>query len=274
MKKGKKDIYKVIANIIRILIAIITIFLIFKKEYKNIGILILTMILTFYDVFVEKILKIKLENNLKISIILFIFSAQCLGTALGFYGKFLWWDTMLHTLSGVIFFFVGETVIKQLNNTLADSNINKKTIIAFGVCFSLATGVAQCLGTALGFYGKFLWWDTMLHTLSGVIFFFVGETVIKQLNNTLADSNINKKTIIAFGVCFSLATGVVWELFEFFVDTFLGQNMQVAKGFVGQDAIKDTMIDLISVTLGTVGIVIIQKIKELIGGKNEKTKNI
>lgn len=207
MKKEKKDIYKVIANIIRILIAIITIFLIFKKEYKNIGILILTIILTFYDVFVEKILKIKLENNLKISIILFIFSAQC-------------------------------------------------------------------LGTALGFYGKFLWWDTMLHTLSGVIFFFVGETVIKQLNNTLADSNINKKTIIAFGVCFSLATGVVWKLFEFFVDTFLGQNMQVAKGFVGQDAIKDTMIDLISVTLGTVGIVIIQKIKELIGGKNEKTKNI
>ena len=207
MKKEKKDIYKVIANIIRILIAIITIFLIFKKEYKNIGILILTIILTFYDVFVEKILKIKLENNLKISIILFIFSAQC-------------------------------------------------------------------LGTALGFYGKFLWWDTMLHTLSGVVFFFVGETVIKQLNNTLADSNINKKTIIAFGVCFSLATGVVWELFEFFVDTFLGQNMQVAKGFVGQDAIKDTMIDLISVTLGTVGIVIIQKIKELIGGKNEKTKNI
>lgn len=207
MKKEKKDIYKVIANIIRILIAIITIFLIFKKEYKNIGILILTIILTFYDVFVEKILKIKLENNLKISIILFIFSAQC-------------------------------------------------------------------LGTALGFYGKFLCWDTMLHTLSGVIFFFVGETVIKQLNNTLADSNINKKTIIAFGVCFSLATGVVWELFEFFVDTFLGQNMQVAKGFVGQDAIKDTMIDLISVTLGTVGIVIIQKIKELIGGKNEKTKNI
>lgn len=56
-EKGKKDIYKVIANIIRILIAIITIFLIFKKEYKNIGILILTMILTFYDVFVEKILK-------------------------------------------------------------------------------------------------------------------------------------------------------------------------------------------------------------------------
>lgn len=207
MKKEKKDIYKLIANIIRILIAIITIFLIFKKEYKNIGILILTIILTFYDVFVEKILKIKLENNLKISIILFIFSAQC-------------------------------------------------------------------LGTALGFYGKFLWWDTMLHTLSGVIFFFVGETVIKQLNNTLADSNINKKTIIAFGVCFSLATGVVWELFEFFVDTFLDQNMQVAKGFVGQDAIKDTMIDLISVTLGTVGIVIIQKIKELIGGKNEKTKNI
>ena len=114
----------------------------------------------------------------------------------------------------------------------------------------------------------------MLHTLSGVIFFFVGETVIKQLNNTSADNNINKKTIITFGVCFSLATGVVWEVFEFFVDSFLGQNMQVAKGFVGQDAIKDTMVDLISVTVGTIGIVIIQKIKEVIGGRNEKRKNV
>ena len=207
MNKEKKDIYKIITNIIRFLIVIITIFLIFKKEYKNIGILILKMILTFYYVFVEKLLKIKLENNLKISIILFIFAAQC-------------------------------------------------------------------LGTALGFYGKFLWWDTMLHTLSGVIFFFVGETVIKQLNNTSADNNINKKTIITFGVCFSLATGVVWEVFEFFVDSFLGQNMQVAKGFVGQDAIKDTMVDLISVTVGTIGIVIIQKIKEVIGGRNEKRKNV
>lgn len=207
MKKEKKDIYKIITNIIRILIILITTFLIFKREYKNIGILVLTMILTFYDVFVEKILKIKLENNLKISIILFIFAAQC-------------------------------------------------------------------LGTALGFYGKFLWWDTMLHTLSGVIFFFVGETVIKQLNNSSEDKNISRKTIIAFGICFSLATGVIWELFEFFVDSFLGQNMQIAKGLVGQDAIKDTMVDLISVTVGTTCIAIIQKIKDVIGGKNEKNKNI
>lgn len=207
MKKEKKDIYKIITNIIRILIILITTFLIFKREYKNIGILVLTMILTFYDVFVEKLLKIKLENNLKISIILFIFAAQC-------------------------------------------------------------------LGTALGFYGKFLWWDTMLHTLSGVIFFFVGETVIKQLNNSSEDKNISRKTIIAFGICFSLATGVIWELFEFFVDSFLGQNMQIAKGLVGQDAIKDTMVDLISVTVGTTCIAIIQKIKDVIGGKNEKNKNI
>lgn len=207
MKKEKKDIYKIITNIIRILIILITTFLIFKREYKNIGILVLTMLLTFYDVFVEKLLKIKLENNLKISIILFIFAAQC-------------------------------------------------------------------LGTALGFYGKFLWWDTMLHTLSGVIFFFVGETVIKQLNNSSEDKNISRKTIIAFGICFSLATGVIWELFEFFVDSFLGQNMQIAKGLVGQDAIKDTMVDLISVTVGTTCIAIIQKIKDVIGGKNEKNKNI
>lgn len=140
------------------------------------------MLLTFYDKLTEKILKIKLEEKLKIAIILFIFGAQCLGTVLDFYGKFLWWDTMLHTISGVIFFFVGETVIRQLN---------------------------------------------------------------KQ-------EELKSKIIILFAVCFAMATGVIWEIFEFLVDGILGQNMQVVKGMIGREAIMDTMIDLISVTIGTV----------------------
>ena len=61
----------------------------------------------------------------------------------------------------------------------------------------------------------------------------------------------NKKIIIIFAVCFALSTGVFWEIFEFFVDTVFGQNMQVAKGLMGRDAIMDTMIDLISLVVGT-----------------------
>lgn len=192
MEKVTKNLNKIITNIVRILIVLIAIFLISQKEFKNLGILAITMLLTFYDKIVEKVLKIKLEDKLKISLITFIFAAQCLGTVLGFYGKFLWWDTMLHTISGVIFFFVGEAIIKQMSNEK----------------------------------GK-----------------------------------LNNKIIIAFAVCFSLSTGVIWEIFEFFVDSLLGQNMQVTKGLIGQDAVMDTMIDLISVTVGTIFISIVEILK-------------
>lgn len=194
MEKVTKNLNKIITNIVRILIVLIAIFLILQKEFKNLGILAITMLLTFYDKIVEKVLKIKLEDKLKISLIIFIFAAQCLGTVLGFYGKFLWWDTMLHTISGVIFFFVGEAIIKQMSNEK----------------------------------GK-------------------GE--------------LNNKIIIAFAVCFSLSTGVIWEIFEFFVDSLLGQNMQVTKGLIGQEAVMDTMIDLISVTVGTIFISIVEILK-------------
>ena len=192
MEKVTKNLNKIITNIVRILIVLIAIFLISQKEFKNLGILAITMLLTFYDKIVEKVLKIKLEDKLKISLITFIFAAQCLGTVLGFYGKFLWWDTMLHTISGVIFFFVGEAIIKQMSNEK----------------------------------GK-----------------------------------LNDKIIIAFAVCFSLSTGVIWEIFEFFVDSLLGQNMQVTKGLIGQEAVMDTMIDLISVTVGTIFISIVEILK-------------
>ena len=180
MREKRKSI--IITNIIRGFIIVIVGFVLIKGEYKNLGILTITMLLTFYDKLTEKILKIKLEEKLKIAIILFIFGAQCLGTVLDFYGKFLWWDTMLHTISGVIFFFIGETVIRQLN---------------------------------------------------------------KQ-------EELKSKIIILFAVCFAMATGVIWEIFEFLVDGILGQNMQVVKGMIGREAIMDTMMDLISVTIGTV----------------------
>lgn len=194
MEKVTKNLNKIITNIVRILIVLIAIFLISQKEFKNLGILAITMLLTFYDKIIEKVLKIKLEDKLKISLIIFIFAAQCLGTVLGFYGRFLWWDTMLHTISGIIFFFVGAAIIKQMSNEK----------------------------------GK-------------------GE--------------LNNKIIIAFAVCFSLSTGVIWEIFEFFVDSLLGQNMQVAKGLIGQEAVMDTMIDLTSVTVGTIFISIVEILK-------------
>ena len=111
---------------------------------------------------------------------------------------------------------------------------------------------AQIFGTVLEFYHKFLWWDTMLHFVSGIIFYFVGESVIKWLNDKTTKANISTVIIIAFSIFFALSSGVVWEIFEFTVDISLGQNMQITTGLSGRDAVMDTMVDLISLTLGTI----------------------
>jgi len=185
MENKLKKANKIITNTIRALIIILIIFMVYKRNYEYAGILIITMVLTFYEGFLGKILKITLSEKLKISLILFIAGAQIFGTVLEFYHKFLWWDTMLHLVSGIIAYFVGETVIKQINEKTTKAKIS--TII-----------------------------------------------------------------IIAFSIFFALASGVVWEMFEFVIDISLGQDMQITEGLSGRDAVMDTMIDLISLTLGII----------------------
>ena len=46
--------------------------------------------------------------------------------------------------------------------------------------------------------------------------------------------------------------GTIWEIFEFTFDQLLYMNMQEARGLVGVSAIKDTMSDLIVLTLGSI----------------------
>lgn len=187
MENKLKKANKVITNTVRVLISILIVLMVYKRCYKSVGILSLTMLLTFYEGFLDKILNIKLSEKLEISLILFIVGTQIFGTVLEFYHRFSWWDTMLHFTSGIIFYFVGETVINGLNQKTTKVNISTTIIIAFSIFFALSSGVA-------------------------------------------------------------------WEICEFVVDISLGQNMQITEGLSGRDAVMDTMIDLISLTFGTITI--------------------
>ena len=65
-----------------------------------------------------------------------------------------------------------------------------------------------------------------------------------------------------FAFCFALACGAVWEIYEFVVDGMLGMNMQkfaTDQGvqFVGHEAIRDTMEDLMVDAAGALVICLI-----------------
>ena len=97
---------------------------------------------------------------------------------------------------------------------------------------------AEILGEIASFYIHFPYWDTILHTLSGFLCAALGLSLVEILNR---DERLKFQlsplfmAIVAF--CFSMTIGVLWEFFEFGMDSFFHLDMQ-----------KDTVITSISST--------------------------
>jgi len=95
------------------------------------------------------------------------------------------------------------------------------------------------LGEIHSFYRRFWWWDIFLHALSGLIIGLIGFLLIYILNK---EENVAIKLspffVAIFSLSFALAIGVIWEIFEFSMDSFFGFNMQ-------KSGLLDTMWDLI-----------------------------
>lgn len=110
-------------------------------------------------------------------------------------------------------------------------------------------------GEIFDYYGKIGWWDSLLHTMSGIMFGILGYIILNTFNRYDGQNTRFSPIIMSiWTVCFTVTMGVIWELIEFTCDEFLGTNMQqylVGRGtldqgeaLVGHDALRDTMKDL------------------------------
>ena len=113
------------------------------------------------------------------------------------------------------------------------------------------------LGEIGRFYARFTWWDSMLHFISGGLIALFGFSLINLLNQHEKINVVMSPFFSAFFVvCFALAVGALWEIAEFSFDTFFGSNSQryaniyTGNDFIGQQALFDTMKDLILDLIG------------------------
>lgn len=99
---------------------------------------------------------------------------------------------------------------------------------------------AEILGEIRAYYVTFPYWDTMLHTLNGFLCAAIGFSLLDILNrNEKLAFTLSPVYLAVMAFCFSMTIGVLWEFFEFFMDSFFGMDMQ-----------KDTVVHAIhSVTL-------------------------
>lgn len=100
------------------------------------------------------------------------------------------------------------------------------------------------LGETRNYYIKYWWWDTMLHTGSGLLLGIFGFLLVYTLNEEEhIELHMKPRFVALFSFVFAVAVGAVWEIFEFAMDGFFGMNMQ-------KSGLVDTMWDLIVDSIG------------------------
>ena len=99
---------------------------------------------------------------------------------------------------------------------------------------------AEILGEIRAYYVSIPGWDTALHTVTGFLAAAVGFSLVDIINRNENTKLYLSPLYVAIGAfTFSMTIGVIWEFFEFFMDTVFHLDMQ-----------KDTIVNVIgTVTL-------------------------
>ena len=128
--------------ILRTLVVVIMIAQILNRDYNNVFMCVLTLVLFTLPTFVEHRIKIDIPNTLEVIILLFIFAAEILGEIREFYLSVPGWDTMLHTINGFLCAAIGVAMIDILNKHDRFSiKLSPMFVALLAFCFSMTIGV-------------------------------------------------------------------------------------------------------------------------------------
>ena len=114
----------------------------FNRNFENVFLCLLTLILFVLPTIFERQLMIDLPDTLEVIILLFIFSAEILGEIQSFYTTFLGWDTVLHTLNGFLCAAIGFSLVDMFNrNERFSLDLSPVFMAIVAFCFSMTIGV-------------------------------------------------------------------------------------------------------------------------------------
>ncbi|MDD6351681.1 MAG: hypothetical protein PUG16_04705 [Lachnospiraceae bacterium] len=85
---------------------------------------------------------------------------------------------------------------------------------------------AEILGEVNKYYTRIPGWDTMLHTLNGFLCAAIGFSLVDILNRKSKNIKLSPFYLTVVGFCFSMTVGVIWEFFEYTMDSLFFLDMQ------------------------------------------------
>ncbi len=123
-------------------VLVILVFELVSRQWFNVFLCALTLLLFIIPTIVERHLQLELPGPLEIVILCFIFSSAILGEIAEFYLKIPGWDTLLHTLNGFLMAAIGFSLIDLLNRSPRFHISLSPFFVAFvAFCFSMTTGI-------------------------------------------------------------------------------------------------------------------------------------
>ena len=99
---------------LRILVIAMLVLQLLNRNYENVFLCALTLLLLVMPSLVQVTFKVELPTTLEIIILVFIFAAEILGEISEFYLVFPFWDTVLHTINGFLAAAIGFSLVDLL----------------------------------------------------------------------------------------------------------------------------------------------------------------
>ncbi|MFC1730581.1 hypothetical protein ACFL6I_09610 [candidate division KSB1 bacterium] len=125
----------------RILLVAAGAYALYKKDWLNFGLAVITVMLTFVPPLFEKRFKVDYPSEFEIAIIIFLFTSIYLGGIRDYYYKIWWWDVILHTFSGVIIGMIGFSLVSLLNREKELAiHLPPAFVAIFSFSFAIAIG--------------------------------------------------------------------------------------------------------------------------------------
>ena len=153
-------------------------------------------------------------------------------------------EALVAALRGVwpaVFVTLAALALTILPGKLA-SRVGLRLPPSFLAAIALFVLATLYLGEVYDFYDRFWWWDLVLHFGSAIGFGILGFLLVFML----FQGDRYAAPPWAVGVlsfCLAMTAGVLWELFEYAMDSLFGFNMM-------KSGLPDTMGDFIVNTLG------------------------
>lgn len=124
-------------------------------------------------------------------------------------------------------FLCGLSLILMLLPSILSHKLDIKLPSTLEIFILLFIFAAEILGEINSFYVRVPHWDTMLHTINGFLCAAVGFALVDLLNrNERFSVQLSPLFLAIVAFCFSMTVGVLWEFFEYFMDSFFNLDMQ------------------------------------------------